>query len=270
MPFEGTDRALFTSLRRADLSVQGESVTLEGTGTLIEVGLLDTHQFTRRQRLESRYRAGWHDIDWGSGNLAQSSWYVGAGIEGHHLWDHTRWALSAETELVVGSVDEPASYQSEEFALLRFGALAWTPLTILRPLLDQAKLSIHTRGQYTGGGLTATHQFELATPQYNHGLPMGYARADRAIEVGSRIRWQVLGGEGSLGVDMSFGERETAASPYAWYQLTTFAAGWRYYHGLRRGGITTELRTGYPLVHKSNDVLDDDGLQLLWSVRFEH
>ena len=55
----------------------------------------------------------------------------------------------------------------------------------------------------------------------------------------------------------------------AWQHLTTFALNLE--ADLYRddsGVVSSALKLGYPLSHKSNGVLDDDGAQVFWSLNY--
>ena len=258
------ERTVHSSLAYADVSV-GDGLAADGL--LFDTEIVDTRLFTRKKRTELSYLAGWHDVN--GQDDAQTAWYLGTEWRGHRLWDQQKISLSHELGIRVGGLSDNDTSADDQFWRLDGELLAWTPFRLPR-LASDARFIMRSRWQWTTDQLAATQRFSATSPYTNPGLPVGSLLTDSAIELGVGLRLpHSLGqtnGHWMLGVDTLFGEDNATST---WQHLTTFALGME--TDLLKndaGTLTSALKVGYPLSHKSNGELDDDGAQIFWSLRY--
>lgn len=262
---QGFDRTIESSLAYADVSLGGGR---SADGLLFDSEVIDTRLFTRQRRSEFVYRAGWHDVD-AEQSGTETTWFVGAGWQGHRLWDVQKIALNAEVGLRTGGVSQDDTNVDDRFWRIDGNAFAWMPIDVPKVSSD-ARLVMHTRWQWTTDDLSATQRFSASSARHNSGLPVGSLLTDSAVELGVAVRIpQKLGpnlGHWSLGLDTMFGEDNGSG---AWQHLTTFAINLEAdIYRDDSGVVSSTLKLGYPLSHKSNGVLDDDGAQVYWSLKY--
>ena len=250
----------------ADISL-GQGIALDGDGILFDVELKDTQLFTRTHRREWFYRAGLHDLNWDQ-IADQRSWFVGAGVEGHRLWDTRKLAVSGSVEGLFGGVDEERPGQDSTYWRLRAALNAWAPLDL--PWLDvRSKLVLDLNWQLANDLLPATLRFGATGPYANKGFEQATVLLDQGVGVTGSMRFDAPVGQWWLFVDATYGEQE--GDFQRWRSLTSAGVGWEgQLLKTAAGRLSSRVTLGYPLAHKGTQGLDDDGTQLYWSLRFDH
>ena len=157
-------RASFAS---ADLDWQ-DALGVAGKRTLFDGQIRDTRVFTRTKRREYEYLAGVHGLRW-DGLFDQRSWFVGAGISGHRIWDNRKVALEGDVQAITGGMDATRSGQDKQFWLARAKAQAWVPWRL--PWLDiPAKAVLGIRGQISSDLLPTTQRIAMTGVSANRGF----------------------------------------------------------------------------------------------------
>ncbi len=239
----------------------------DGEGWLVEVMLDDTRLFTRQTKRQWRYGAGWHDVDVLSDGVdgEERVFFGHAQLDWHRLWDSARVSVEGSVDFRVGQARRDSA--SEHIWRVRAQATAWTPVRL--PLLGtQAKWIVAPRVQTGTRELPATFALSASDPAEGAGLPAGSLLLDEGGAVASALRFKAPRGEWWVYGEYVYGE---VGRLRQWYQLTTFGVGWEARFGSAlAGGLRSRVTLGYPVAHKSDGVFDDDGLQLFWSLRYEH
>ncbi|MEM7001502.1 MAG: ShlB/FhaC/HecB family hemolysin secretion/activation protein [Pseudomonadota bacterium] len=268
-PLESRNMTLSAGLSLADAQFQGGGQQdITGDGVVAHAQLLTTPLFTRVKRREYRYRVGLQQWDWqrdATALLEQDVWYVGAGVQGHRLWDQQRLALQGQVDVTAGGLDGALATQDDNFIRIHGGARLWSPWQAFDRTL---KLLVETRFQLSAASLPASQRFVVSSPAHNPGLEYGSSYADSAVEVSTQVRVPLNMGELGVFLEQSYGENNADDT---WVQLSTFGVSWEatLWRQAQRA-VSTELKLGYPLAHKSNGGLDDDGAQLYWSLSMSH
>lgn len=250
----------------ADLELDG-LVPFAGEGVLLDLALRDTQVFTRRQSREWVYLAGLHDLNW---DLAddQRSWFLGAGWQGHQLWDKQKWAMYSRVDVLFGGVDNTRPGQDSQFWRLGGQLDAWTPLS-LPGLPFATKWLLNLRWQATSEALPATLRLNAAGPYANKGFEQAAVVLDQGLGISSALRFNAPVGDWWVFVDATYGE--LLGQPDQWAQLTSAGLGWE--TGLlrtTRGRLSSRVTLGYPLAHEGSKGVDEDGTQIFWSIQYEH
>lgn len=250
----------------ADISL-AQGIPLDGDGVLFDLTLKDTQLFTRTHRREWFYKAGLHDLNWDQ-VADQRSWFLGAGIEGHRLWDARKLALSGSVEGLLGGVDDERPGQDSSFWLLRAQLNAWAPVDL--PWLDvRSRLVLDVKWQLANDLLPATLRFGATGPYDNKGFTQASTLLDQGVGVSGSMRFDAPAGQWWMFVDATYGEQE--GDLQRWRALTSAGLGWE---GplleTAAGRLSSRVTLGFPLTHKGSQGLDDDGTQLYWSLRFEY
>jgi hemolysin activation/secretion protein len=250
----------------ADISL-GQGTPLDGDGVLLDVQLVDTHLFTRTQRRETFYKVGVHDLDWDA-VPGQRSWFLGAGITGHRLWDARRLALSGSVEGLFGGMDDTRPGQDSTFWRVRGALNAWAPVDL--PWLDlPAKLVMDVHWQIANDLLPPTLRLGATGPYANKGFEQATTMLDQGLGLSGSVRFDAPVGQWWLFMDATYGEQEGEIQ--RWRSLTSAGLGWEgRLLETSAGQLSSRVTLGYPLSHKGTQGMDDDGTQLYWSLRFDH
>ena len=241
----------------------------EGRGWLAEVMLEDTWLFTRQHKQQGRYGLGWHDADLTAepgAEGAEEVIYGRAQFDWHRRWDRAKVAIDGTVELRLGHVDG-ATAAAGEFWRLHADATAWTLVRL--PLIGtRAKWIMAPRVQTGTKALPATLSFNASDPARGTSLPAGSLLLDEGLAVMSALRFAAPVGEWWAYGEFVYGE---VGRLRQWYQLTTVGLGWEArFAGKLRSGWRSRVTLAYPIAHQSDGVFDDDGLQLFWSLRYDH
>ena len=240
--------------------IQGDDV-LGGEGIYVETKLSDTHVFTRRLKRQLEYGIGLHRVDMDDGG-DQKAAFGEVNLLGHRLWDEQKFALQGSVGLKMGHMQTSGASGDGWFWQLHGQALAWTPVEL--PWLEvPSKLVLEGRAQMVGDRVPATMRFAGASPYFNPGLAVGDLVVDEAIGVSASLRFNAPYGEWWTFSDITYGE--TGAT---WYELVSVGLGWEaplWQNDANQ--LSSRLTVGYPVTHGSNGDLDDDGLQIYWSLR---
>lgn len=265
MPLADPRNALHANLRVADVETEDGA---EGEAVITRLAWNRTGTFTRERRTEWQVQASLRDLQWDQANLPeQQVWGIRAGIDGHRIWDDSRIALEGHMSLHIGGVDETPFAEDDQYVYLRGETQAWTPLGQIRGL--SARLAVGARLQLTQDVLPVTERAFVSTPTHNPGLEVGQLRADNLFELNSRMEFVVPRGQVWGYVHAAYAENNDAAN--TWYHLVTGGVGWSgELMQSQQGRLSGQLLLGYPFVHRSNGVLNDDGAQVFWSLRFDH
>ncbi len=252
--------------------VDSSDIGLEGQAARLHFDVLDTQLFRRSERLERKLRIGYDSLEWDDTDLEEQSVYASIGLAGHRLFDSAKWALEGQADLIVGDQSESFGAEDGLYWGLAASGSAWTPLNVL----GGAKLILDSRLLYSTDALPVVQRLQISTVERNAGLDRGAPRADRGVEVSAALRWSKPSGEWWVSLDTGYGEAEyvlgadlTLLDRDVWYQLSTFGGGWQY--SLAAPGdatLTSRIAVGYPVAHKSNYQLDDDGVQVYWSLHY--
>ncbi|NKC01126.1 MAG: hypothetical protein GKR90_21885 [Pseudomonadales bacterium] len=264
------DTSARASIARSDVSI-GRGLSAEGL--LIDTAVIDTQVFTRQYRSELMYSAGWHDVTWDDlGD--QRTWYVGGDWAGHRLWDAQKFSLDGSVGLRVGGVDNSDGQQvsvgsDDSFWLVHGSLQGWTPVSV-KNWIEDGRVVLRSRFQWSTDSLPATQRFAAVQASGNSGLPVGSLFTDSALELGAELRvpqrFARTKAHWLMSLDTMFGEdhgRDT------WQHLTSFSLGFETSLTMFDAQpLLSRISLGYPLSHKSNGVLEDDGLQIYWRLLY--
>lgn len=247
-----------------------------GEGRLVELMLEDAPLFRRERGLQAQVGGGLHDVRVqvrGQQEAEETTWYGFGGFSGHALFDRQQVALDGDARLFAGRYEALGTGRDNDFWMLRARASVWTPLSLptgwagfeTRP---EARLIVRARAQTGSDDLPASLRFAAVEPEVHGGLPVGALQLDAAAGLNTAVRVATQRGDFWLFGDLVYGERNPES---AYYHLATLGLGWesRFDAG-GDGRLHSRMTLGYPVSHKSNGVLDNDGIQLFWSLRYQH
>lgn len=247
-------------LSRADLDWQ-EGRGVAGRGMLFDASLSDTRLFTRTKRREYQYVVGMHDLQW-DGLLDQRSWFVGAGVKGHKLWDDHKIALEGEAQAVMGRLDATRLGQDDTFWLARFDATAWAPWDV--PWVNaRAKAVIGIHAQTSPDLLPTTQRIAMTGASANRGFAQIGLLVDRAILIKGELLFAAPIGQIGLFIDAGYGERNNEFDD--WYELTSLGVSWQARLFSRDTGyLTSKLSVATPLSHEGSQASTDFNSDFIW------
>ena len=250
----------------ADISLD-RATPLDGDGVLFELELIDTQLFTRTKRREVSYTVGVHDLDWDA-VPGQRSWFIGAGIDGHRLWDDRKLAVSGSVQGLFGGVDEERPGQDSTFWRVRAALNTWAPLDL--PWLNvRAKLVMDLQWQLANDLLPPTLRFGATGPYANKGFEQASTLLDQGVGITGSLRFDAPVGQWWLFMDATYGEQEGLVE--RWRSLASAGLGWEgQLMRTQAGRLSSRVTVGYPFTHSGTQGVEDDGTQIYWSLRFDH
>jgi hemolysin activation/secretion protein len=260
------------SVASANLDWQ-EALGIEGQGLLLDAAVRDTRVFTRTQRHEYEVLIGVHDLHW-DGLIDQRAWFVGAGMNGHRLWDRRRLALEGGLQAILGGLDATRDGQDSNFSLARLSARAWAPWQL--PVVDVGvKAVLGLEAQASSDLLPTTQRMSMTGASANRGFAQAGLLVDQGVLLKGELLFAAPLGEWGVFMDAGYGERNNATED--WYQLTSVGVSWQARLFSRDASyLMSKLSVATPVAHKGSEwIVDsigevDEDTRVFWSLQYSH
>lgn len=258
----GSDYRIAARIGNHDFSREGVP-EIDGSALFVDLAARRALRVRREETATLIWSAAHHVLDWDAG-VEQTVTLAGAGLAAQRVWDAPRVAADAAANLSVGRLaGDRFVGQQRTFWLLELDAEAWLPVQI-PGLPGEQKLVGRLAGQLGSDGLPATRRFAIGGAHRARAYQRDAFLADSAVIVGVEARHPVTVGELLVFGEFAYGAREGGDE---WGRVADAGIGWQ---ASWRGGLSTRLSLAHPFAEAGSGDIDDDGIRLFWSLRYDH
>ena len=243
-----------------------DSIGVDGNGVLFDAVL---EKFVYRERtagLSFELGLGLHSLDWDSESIDvdQQVSMLSAALNGHRVWDGLQIFAESRIFADIGHIGgDTFAGQDDNFWDLGVELFAWRPFDL--PLLPgRQKGSIKLIGQFSNMQLPSTRRLGLGGVSRARGFRRDVYIGDQGVLLRADLRTELPLGELVLFVDSAYGVGRNDLNP-TWAYLTDLGVAWDARLASR---IVSRLSLAIPVTAKGTGGLDDDGLQIFWSLQY--
>jgi len=261
----GSRRQLRARMARNDFSTGGLS-PIDGDGWLFD-GVLET--FLHRDQLAGlswEVGLGRHALDWSGDGLdvTQTVNLLSGALNARRVWDGPRIAADFRLYADAGKISgDTFEGQKDGFWDVGFALFGWHPFD-LGLLPGRQKFSLQLKGQLAGSQLPSTRRMTLGGIGAARGFDRDIYLADQAIVMRGDLRTPLALGELALFADVAYGKDRNDVYP-GWAHVANLGLAWEVRIGRH---FLSALSWAVPITHKASGGLEDDGAELLWSLRY--